>query len=177
MSAQVITAPFSVVAVPVNSRASLAIEFGSAWRNSARPYRVTNGDFTMSGGITGRSEKFGIAGSIGVMREGNLTTLVFDLQSRNGAKERALKDVASGLVRSDAGLTIEHMGAGSFVDRPADALRATGLFTGNENKLSLTFESIPGRIADGYSGRGNLEAEATAPAPQKKKPSSEDDPQ
>lgn len=178
INAQVITAPFSVIAVPVSSRASLAVDLGSAWRNDVRPYRVTNGDFTMSGGITGRSEKFGIAGSIGVMREGNLATLVFELQSKNGAKERALKDIASGLVRSDKSLTIERMGAGSFVDQPSDALRATGLFTGNENKLSLTFESVPSIvIADGYSGRGNLEAEATRPAPQKKKTSSEDQPQ
>lgn len=177
MSAQVITTPFSVIAVPVNNQASLAVDLGSAWRAGVRPYRVTNGDFTMSGGITGRSEKFGIAGSISVMREGNLATLILELQSKNGGRERALRDIASGLVKSDGGITINHMGAGSFVDQPADALRATALFTANENRLSLTFDSIPGRIADGYNGRGNLEAAATAPAPQKKKSSTGDEPQ
>jgi hypothetical protein len=69
------------------------------------------------------------------------------------------------------------MKAGSFVDPPADALRALGLFTENEARLSLTFESIPGRIADGFNGRGTLSATAASPAPVKNKAATEDVPQ
>ena len=175
MSAQVITTPFSVIAVPLNNQESLALDVGGAWRAMIRPYRITSGDFTMTGGIAGRSEPFAVAGSVGVMREGNLATILFDLQSKGGAKERVLRDIASGLVQADGRIKIDRLGAGSFVDMPADALRVTGLFAGNENRISLSFESIPGTIADGYNGRGNLEAEATAPAPQKKKKASMED--
>lgn len=177
MSAQVITYPFSVVAVPVKSQESVALEPGNAWRAMTRPYRVSDGEFTMSGGITGRSEKFNITGSISVMREANLATFFFNLQSKGGAKQRALVDAASGLVQADERIMINKLGVGTFVDMPADAIRVTGLFDGNESKLSLTFESIPDVIADGYNGRGTLKADAIAPAPKKKKPSSEDNPQ
>jgi hypothetical protein len=177
MVIQVITYPFSVVAVPGGSQESITLEPGNTWRAMTRPYQVRDGEFTMSGGIAGRMEKFAIAGSIGVMREGNLATFLFNLQSTGAAKSRALKDAVSGLVQADGRVTITNLVAGSFVDPPADALRATGLFAENENKLSLAFESIPGRIADGFNGRGTLNAESTAPAPQKKKASMRDAPQ
>ncbi|HEY0322367.1 MAG TPA: protease complex subunit PrcB family protein [Pyrinomonadaceae bacterium] len=178
MSAQVITYPFSVVAVPARNQESVAVEPGNAWRAMTRPYQVKDGEFTMSGGITGRSEKFGITGNIGVMREGNLATFLFDLQSKGGAKQRALKDVATGLVQAERRIAISSLGAGSFVDPPADALRATGLFAETERGFSLTFESIPSEvIADGFNGRGTLNAEATAPGPVERNRSSEDDPQ
>jgi hypothetical protein len=176
MSAQVITYPFSVVAVPVNNQEPVAVEPGNAWRTMTRPYQVKDGEFTMSGGIAGRSEKFGIAGNIGVMREANLASFFFELQSKGGAKQRSLKDVVSGLVQTDGRIAIGKLSPGSFVDLPADAIRATGAFNANENELSLAFESIPGTVADGYNGRGSLNAGATAPAP-KKKASSEDNPQ
>lgn len=171
MTTQAITTPFSVIAVPLGSQQSLALDMGNAWSASVRHYRVTSGEFTMSGGIAGRSEQFGINGDIGVMREGNLATFIFNLQGKDVTKPRAWIDAASGLVKSDMSLRIEHLGVGSFVDRPADVLRATGLFTAKENRLSLTFDSIPGRIADGYNGGGNLQAEATAPAPKRNKSS------
>lgn len=170
MTIQVLTYPFSVVAVPVENHQALPIEAGAAWRAATRPYKVTNGEFTMSGGFAGRSEKFAVAGSVGVMREGNLATLFFDLQSKGGAKPRVLRDVASGSAQSDGSLTLAMLSPGSFVDQPADALRATGMFADNENRLSLNFDSIPGNVADGYNGAGTLNAEASAPPPQRKRP-------
>jgi hypothetical protein len=177
MVIQVITYPFSVLALPVDEQGSIALEPGDAWRAMTRAYQIKDGDFSMSGGIAGRTEKFAIAGSIGVMREGNLATFLLNLQSKGGAKSRALKDAASGLVAADGRITIANLGAGSFVDPPADRLRAAGGFAENEKRLSLSFESIPGRIADGFNGRGTLNAEATAPAPQRKKAPNEDVPQ
>jgi hypothetical protein len=179
MVVQVITTPFAVAAVPVENQEPLALEPGNAWRAMTRPYRVrvAEGEFIMAGGIAGRSEKFRIDGSILVMREGNLATLFFDLHSGEGAKPRVLKDAASGLVQGDGRVAINHLSAGSFVDPPADQLRATGSFAENENRLSLTFESIPGSIRDGFNGTGNLKAEAVAPAPPKNKASTEDTPQ
>lgn len=177
MTIQVITYPFAVAAVPLDNQESLALETGSAWQAMTRPYQVREGEFTMSGGIAGRSEKFTFAGSIEVMREGELATLLFNLRSRDGAKPRQLKEVASGVVQGDGRLVIASMSAGSFVDKPADALRAAGQFTENETRLSLTFESIPGRIADGFNGRGTLSAATAAAAPTKNKAPNRDAPQ
>ena len=172
---QAITTPFSVVVLPVETQGSVAIDAGEPWRAMMRPYKVSDGEFTMSGGFTGRSEKFGLAGSLNVMREGKLATLLFDLQSKDG--QRRLRDAASGVVQPDGRLNVGHMGAGSLVTQPADALNATGTFAESEKTLSLTFGSIPGRVADGYNGTGSLKAEATAPAPQKRRSSAEDAPQ
>lgn len=176
MTIQVITYPFAVAAVPVNEQQTTALEVGEAWRAMTRAYKVTDGEFTMSGGIMGRAEKFGIAGSVGVMREANLVTFQFDLQSRTETRRRLLKEIASGVVQADGRVRVDNMGAGSFVDPPADALRAVGLFAGNDDKLSLTFESIPGQIADGFNGRGSLNAEAVSPAPPKREAATEDAP-
>jgi hypothetical protein len=173
---QAITAPFVVVSVPVETQESLSIDAGETWRAMMRPYKVAEGEFTMAGGFAGRSEKFGLAGSLGIMREGNLATLLFDLQSKAG-QPRRLIDAASGVIQSDGRLMVGHMGAGSLVAQPADALKATGTFAESEKTLSLTFASIPGRVADGYNGNGTLKAEATAPAPQKRKSSTEEAPQ
>jgi hypothetical protein len=172
-----ITYPFSIVAVPVLNKEPLTIDAGNTWRAMTRPYNVIDGEFTMSGGIAGRTEKFEIAGTLGVMLEGELATIFFELRSKGGAKTRILKNVASGIVNGNGNISITGMSAGSFVDPPADLLRTTGQFTENENRLSLTFESIPGTVADGYSGRGTLKAQATAPAPKKNKPLTGDVPQ
>lgn len=170
ITTQVLTYPFSVVAVPVAEHEALAIDAGAAWRAATRPYQVANGEFTMAGGITGRMEKFAVAGSLGVMHEGNLVTLFFNLQSKGDAKPRVLRDVASGSAQSDGSISVAVMSPGAFVDQPTDALRATGMFADNENRLSLTFESVPGQVRDGFNGNGSLNATASAPPPQRKRP-------
>ncbi|MBD0371242.1 MAG: protease complex subunit PrcB family protein [Pyrinomonadaceae bacterium] len=177
MTIQVITYPFAVVAVPISERESLALDVGRTWRSMIRNYQVKDGSFTMSGGIAGRSQTFGITGGIGVMREGELATFFFNLQSKDASKPREMKDIASGVVQASGQVKIPYLNAGSFVDMPADALRATGLFAENESKLSLNFESVPGRIADGFNGRGSLNAEASMPAPRKNNSSAKDAPQ
>jgi hypothetical protein len=175
MTIQVITYPFAVVAVPVSNDGAIALDTGDAWRAMTRAYKVKDGEFTMTGGIAGRSEKFGITGSLGLMREGSLATFIFELQSKGGTKARALKGAASGLVQADGTMAISNLQAGTFVDPPADLLRANAQFAKDETSLSLTFESIPGIVNDGFNGRGSLNA--AGPAPQKKKASTEEMPQ
>ena len=157
MTTQAITMPYMAVAVPLaEQQEKLQLDVGEAWRTSLRPFRVTSGEFTMTGGIAGRVEKFGIAGDLNVMREGRLATLIFNLTSTNATKARALKEAASGLVQSDGSLVIGRLGVGTFVDPPADALSAKGRLT--DTTLSLSFERIPGIVADGFNGSGKLEA-------------------
>jgi hypothetical protein len=176
MVTQAITTPFKVVSVPASDKQSLSIEMEGEWQKMTRPYNVTTGTFTVRGGIAGTTEDFRLEGGIGVMREGKLATLAFDLKATAGAKARTLKDVSTGIVQPDGSITIPHMAAGSLVSPPPVALSASGRFTDSENKLALAFETLPPIVPDGYQGRGRLEATATAPPPQKRKPLSGDNP-
>jgi protease stability complex PrcB-like protein len=172
MVTQVITNPFSAVAVPVANPGALSIDAGNAWQAmSTRTYWVKYGEFTMSGGIAGRKERFGIMGRLSVSREGSLATLYLELKSRDGKKQRTLRDVASGLVQSYKQITFPTLSPGSFVDQPADMLRANLYLSDNDRRLSLSFESIPSPfVRDGFNGEGALTAEDSPPSPPKKKP-------
>ncbi len=170
MSAQVISSPYKIVAVPLTSAdAKLSLEVGDVWKSSMRPYRVTDGTFKMSGGIAGRAETYGFGGELRVMRFGKLATFAFALKNTEGAKPRALNSVSTGLVAGDGKFNFAPLNADSFVDNPGSALSATGQFTDGENNLTLTFTSLPSNVADGYNGQGTLKAVATAPAPPKRK--------
>jgi len=171
MSAQVISSPYKIVIVPLASAdENLSLEVGDVWKSSMRPYRVTDGKFTMSGGIAGRAETFGFGGELRVMHFGKLATFALALKNSDGAKPRALSSVATGLVAGDGKFKFAPLDANSFVDNPNSALSATGQFTNGENNLALTFTSLPSNVADGYNGQGTLKAVATAPAPPKRKP-------
>lgn len=172
---QAITTPFKVVSMPVTSEQPLSLEMEGEWKTMTRPFRVTTGNFTVTGGITGSTENFRLDGEIGVMRQGKLATLVFDLKAAGETKARALKDVATGVLQPDGAIKITRMTAGSLLSPPPAALRADGKLTG-ENSLTLAFESLPSNVADGYQGKGKLEATAAAGPPQKREPLEEGDP-
>ncbi|MBD0327107.1 MAG: protease complex subunit PrcB family protein [Pyrinomonadaceae bacterium] len=166
---QSLTTPFKVVSVPISDVQPLSLEMEGEWKTMTRPYSVATATFTVTGGFAGTSEDFRLEGDIGVMRAGKLATLAFDLKTTGQTKARTLKDVATGVVLADGSIKITHMAAGSLVSPPPSALRANGNFDDGENKLALTFESLPSNVADGYQGKGGLEATATAPPPQKRK--------
>jgi hypothetical protein len=167
MLTQALTRPYKIVSVPVENESRLKVEVGEAWRAATRPFKVASGEFTMSGGFAGRSETMRLEGTITVMRHDNLATLFFNLQSTGGAKARELKETATGIVQTGGGLRLARFNAGSLVSPPANLLTAKGEFTNNESDLTLSFESLPSNIADGYQGRGRLSAVATGPPPKK----------
>lgn len=173
---QAITTPFKIISVQVSDEQPLSLEMEGEWKTVTRPYRVTKGQFNVSGGFIGSSEDLRLEGSIGLMRQGKLATLTFDLRGLGGTKTRSLRDVATGIVQPDGQFTITHMAADTLVSPPPGALRATGKFAEGENNLTLAFESLPSNVADGYQGKGSLEATAGAGPPQKRKPLGEDDP-
>jgi hypothetical protein len=175
MTTQALTAPFKVVSVPDLEHRSLSIEIDAAWNNETRPYRVSSGEFITGGGFGGRSEKLQLAGDIRISRLGKLVTFVFDLKSSGGTKTRSLRNVATGIVGPDGSIGNAVVDPGTLVDFPRSALGIKGSFQGDEEKLSLSFESLPSNVADGYSGQGRLEAAATAPPPPKK-PKNDDAP-
>ncbi|MBD0326383.1 MAG: protease complex subunit PrcB family protein, partial [Pyrinomonadaceae bacterium] len=175
MTTQALTAPFKIVSVAADENRSFAIELEPLWINEMRPYRLTGGEFTTGGGFAGRFETLQLTGDIRIARLGPLATLVFDLKSAGGTKARLLQAAATGVVAANGQFGSAVVDAGSLVDFPRSPLALKGSFSGNEDKLSLTFESLPSNVNDGYGGQGKLEAAATAPPP-KKKPTSDDGP-
>ncbi|MEO8434037.1 MAG: protease complex subunit PrcB family protein [Pyrinomonadaceae bacterium] len=166
MVTQVITAPFKVVSIP--TQPSLVVEADDDWRQSMRTYGIKSGGFSMSGGFAGRTETFDLAGDISVMREGKLVTLLFDLKSSGGEKQRVLREAATG-VTEKGDIEVWRIGAGSLIEIPHSDLSARGKFADKKSQLELELTSLPNMIADGYGGRGTIEAEAPA-TPMQAKP-------
>lgn len=172
LTTQALTAPFKIVSVQTGESQfrfenTLRVAIGAAWQGAMRPYRVTLGEFKMYGGFAAHSETYSLAGDLRLMREGSLATFVFNLKGNGAKKERALAEVATGLVQKSGQVTIGYLEAGTLVDLPRSALNARGSFGPGENTVALTFDSLPSNIADGFGGQGKLEATATAGPPRR----------
>jgi len=159
MVTQMITSPFKIVAVEgiSNSPVRLTLD-DDAWQTRMTRFRVTTGKFTMVGGIAGAREEFNLGGAIGVLRAGNLATFQFRLIAPAPTKRRALTEYATGIVSSDNNIRVSRMSADSLINPPSAGLQADGTFSDGGKKLSLNLISRPSMIADGYSGRGSIEA-------------------
>lgn len=166
MVTQMITAPFKIVAVEgvSNSPVWLALD-DNAWRRRMTLFRVTTAKFTMVGGIAGIREEFSLGGAIGVLRAGNLATFQFRLIAPATTKRRALTEYATGIVSNDKDIRVSRMSADSLVNPPSAGLQADGMFSDLGKKLSLNLLSRPSMIADGYSGKGSIEADASGIKP------------
>ena len=164
MVTQMITSPFKIVAVEGVSNPPVWLALDDAWQSRISFFHVTNAKFTMSGGIAGTREEFGLGGAIGVLRAGNLATLQFRLIAPASTKRRALIEHATGVVGSDNNIKVSRMSADSLIDPPNTGLQADGMFSDGDKKLLLNLLSRPSMIADGYSGRGSIEAGLATPA-------------
>ncbi len=159
MVPQMITSPFQIAALKGSTSAAVRLTPDEAWRQSMPNYRVTSGRFTMSGGFAGTSEKFGLQGSVGVMRAGNLATFWFRVVGSEAKKRRLLMECSTGLIDSDGNVKINRMSADSLVDSPNSGLAGTATFSEERRKFALILSPRPSLVADGYSGQGTIEAE------------------
>lgn len=158
MVTQVLTTPFKVVSLPI--RPWNGLDASSVWQQALAKYRVTRGDFAITGGFAGRREEYGLEGNVGLLREGKLATFVFHLRNSDGQKARLLKETISAVVEGEQA-TIYAMSAGTLVTMPHENLGATAKFSNNRNSLEINFKSLPSLfVRDGYQGEGRLEAEA-----------------
>jgi hypothetical protein len=168
MTTMALTNPFKVVAVPVDTMESVRLELDEAWRKVARQYRLQAGsEFSMSGGIAGLGEGFQLEGEVHVLRHKNLVTMLFNLKSSGGKKERFLREAATGKVDGNEA-TFSYVAGDTLVEMPHPAMTATGKFAEKESKLSLVFKSMSTMIKDGYEGGGSLAALRQEPKPAKK---------
>jgi len=168
MTTMALTAPCRVVSFAHWPEQPVRLLLGETWQRQTRPYRVTAGEFTMTGGFAGVPRQFKVSGTLGVLSHKNLATVVFDLKG-DGEQARSLADAATGTVSDSSGeLSVARLDPGTFVLPPRHAMRAMGRFSEGGAKLALDFEASQTAVADGFGGRGTLEAEATGPAPPKR---------
>lgn len=175
MVTMALTAPFQIVSVGVQDESPLTLELDAAWQEAARPYKVGAGEFTRTGGFTGRPERSPLRGDIRIMRRARLATLFFALEGTGAEGAHTLQDTASGTVAPDGTLTLARLDPGSFVPPPRHPLQVQGEFGPGENTLTLKLEVLQLKVNDGYGGQGTLEASATAP-PKKRTADSDDNP-
>jgi hypothetical protein len=157
MVSQVITSPFKLVSLSLGVASPIGLVLDGAW-NRQQKYHVTNGIFIMSGGISGRSERFGLEGQVLVMREGRLATFNFLLKNAVETNEHVLVEFATGIVDDNGAITVPKLSALSLVSPPNSGLQARGRFLDNDSRLLFGLTSLPSMIADGYSGAGSIEA-------------------
>jgi len=155
MTTQMITYPFQVRAVPVGVDQALNIEAATAWTSQIKTYRVTKGSFESTGGIAGQSKKFNFEGTIGILTFGDHLTYLFNLSGKGTASQRKLTEMTSGIMKN-SGLEFARLDAGNFSEIPHPPLKITG--TATDKKLTLNLDSLPPTVADGFIGKGKLEA-------------------
>jgi len=165
MVPQMITSPFKIVALKGVINSAVRLTPDEAWRQATTFYRVTNGRFSMAGGFAGTLEEFGLQGPIGVMRAEKLATFWFRIVGSETKKRRLLMECSTGLIDREDNVKINRMSADSLVDPPNSGLSGTATFSVEGGKLSVNLVSRPGFIADGYAGRGTIEAELGTPTP------------
>ncbi|MBA3246533.1 MAG: protease complex subunit PrcB family protein [Pyrinomonadaceae bacterium] len=158
-----LTSPSLVASVPVAADEALNLTLGAEWQGSVRPYRVNGGELTVTGGIAGVNQPAQLTGDIGMLRAGKFATFLFDLKTTGSPQARALNDTATGFVEAGGRVRLPRFSSSSLTGAIDSPFRATGQFVENEDKLSLTFETVPApNIADNFSASGRLEATATA---------------
>ncbi len=161
-----LTAPFRVVAVPLEMNDALNLTLDEVWQQNLRPYKLTDGALLISGGFAGRSDSARLEGSLRVMRAGELATFLFDVRSVGGKRAAHMFDAATGTVATDGRVRLTRLDSFALSGATESSLRVEGEFTDGEQKLSLRFETVPApHIADNFNARGSLKATATAPAP------------
>lgn len=155
---EALTTPFAIVTVPTEEEASLLLRLDGTWSSRIQKYRVTEGSFEFSGGFLGRSTKFGIVGTIGLLQHENLVSLFFDLKEQKEDQQRVLDDIGSGNFAGDA-VQMRRIEGGNFIDRPHPPLGVSGTIADGEMVLSFRPGKRPYIVSDGFEGRGELKAE------------------
>lgn len=162
----VLTTPFKVVAVPVEQDQPVILALDRTWQGRLRPYRVTSGGVSITGGFAGVSKSLNLEGKLGVMRLGPMATFLFELRGTDGKQSRYLRDAASGSVDPSGRVTVPRIDAFALTGALESPFRATGQLMNNEDNLTLRLETKPSpHISDNFAGTATLKAIATGPAP------------
>ena len=169
MVKMVLSTPFKVVAIAVETDQPIVLTLDETWQDRLRSYRVTSGELTINGGFAGVRERLGLVGTFGVMRAGALATFQFDLQSAGGTQTRHLSDVASGKVEPSGEVRLNRLEAFVLTGAIQSPFHATGRFTHEEQYLTLNLETTRApQVADNFTSKAAFKAVATTPPPAKR---------
>lgn len=160
MTAQVITSPYKLVSFAPAGTTAVALSLGDAFQQRAQLYRISSGNFGLSGGFTGRKESFQLNGKLQLTRLGDLITIGFAIVSGGGQRERSLRDSATGMIK-DGQIVINRMSHGSLLDPPSGDLEVKGKFL-DKNQLTLELVSKPLNVPESYGGGGTITADLVA---------------
>lgn len=155
MVTQMITTPFKVSLVPVEANKALPLDASATFTNKMQSFVVKRGDFEFTGGFAGRKKQFKADGTIKLLTFGEYISGWFDLKGKGAEQKRRLFELTSGSSKS-GNIEFARLDAGSFVDPPRPPFAVKGTLNGKI--LLLNFEPLPTNVADGYEGKGNLEA-------------------
>lgn len=155
MTTQVITTPFKVSLIPLDENEALPLDWTTSYAKNSKTFQVTKGDFEYSGGIAGIRKKFKANGTIQMLTFGEYTTILFNLKGKGAEQKHKLSEIASGTLK-DGNIELMRLDAGTFVQFPRPPLTVKGSLKGKN--LSLNFEPLPTNVADGFEGKGSLEA-------------------
>ena len=166
MVTMALTTPFKIVAVATKTDGPIALSLDATWKERWRTYRVTSGELIITGGFAGVHDVLGLEGSLLIMRERTLITLMFDLKSRGKRQPRELRDAASGTVTESGGLSLAYLDSHSLSGAIQSPFRVQGQFANDEQDLRLDLVTIDApRISDNFTAQGSLQALAITPRP------------
>ncbi len=162
----VLTTPFKLFAVPLEIDQPVVLALDTTWKRRLRPYRVTSGGVSITGGFAGLTKRLNLEGTLSVMRLGPLATFLFELRATDGKRSRYLRDAPSGSVDPSGRVTVSRIDAFALTGALESPFRATGQFMNNEEHLTLRLETKPSpQVSDDFRGAATLKAIATGPAP------------
>lgn len=150
-----LTQPYKVALVTIDKESFLPLETSVNWKDAMQNYKITSGAFESSGGFAGRLKNFNAEGTVGVLNFGDYITLVFNLSGKGADANLRLTETASGVIKNGE-IDLARLDAGSFAQGPKPPLKVSGTMT--DAVISLTFEPLPARIADGFQVGGKIEA-------------------
>jgi hypothetical protein len=168
MVKMVLSAPFKIVAFPADTDRPIVLALDETWKKRLRGYRVTSGQVLVTGGFAGVNHGRNLEGTIGIMRAGELATLIFDLRSQAGQETKHLIDAASCLVRKPLQVSFPRLNSSTLTGAVESPFQVTGEFLDEERALRLSLQTIASsNISDNFAATGRLTAVATDPPSQK----------
>lgn len=154
---EAITYPFAVVLVPVEEQDPLEVVTDDTWKGAMEMYDVNSGEFEFSGGFVGRTTKFDVEGTVGILKSGRHLSFFFKLVEKAENPERRLFETASGVI-DEKMPEIRRLEAGDLINRPHSPLKVNARFTGNNVEMHFSPGERSYIVNDGYEGSGRLTA-------------------
>jgi PrcB C-terminal len=168
MVKMVLSAPFKVVAIPVDTDQSVVLALDETWKKSLRNYRITSGQLSVTGGFAGVNQRRKLEGTIGIMRAGEFATFIFDLKSQAGQETKQLSDAASGSIKTPAQVSLPRLNSSSLTGAVQSPFQATGEFLDEERELRLSLQtSDSSNVSDNFTATAQLTAVTTDPPSRK----------